>query len=431
MPSKNTISRYLFSALTLCTAIYAWFVPETIRHTTYLISCGMVWATILQIYTELLFALCSSRSTYVPCHSTRKAYAIIAALLPNEQNIVFDILAHYDLIEYSNLTVILAYNSPYDMELMGRLNTYTMKHHTFIPIRIMNSHSKAENLNHVLANYIHEHDAIIGLFDCDHKPCINAFDKAAYRLYTRGYDFVQGKCRVRNNKENALTKFLMFDFEIIYSIFHRSRVATWGYAIFGGSNGYWRSDVIKKYMFDGSMLTEDIDLTVRALLDGRIGYYDDTIVSTELAPLTIASLMSQRLRWAQGWAQVSIKYLIPTIASKHISLRTRIGLLCTFSMRELFPYFNLLVTPLTMVYLYRGGMVSIFGICTSCITLLAYPSMYVGLWRTSPDSFRDNHKTMVRMLFMGLAYSLFTTRISIIAHMRNLISFDLWEVTRR
>ena len=48
-------------------------------------------------------------------------------------------------------------------------------------------------------------------------------------------------------------------------------LASSGY--FGGSNALWRTRVLASYAFDETMLTEDVDVSARALLDGmRISF---------------------------------------------------------------------------------------------------------------------------------------------------------------
>jgi len=65
---------------------------------------------------------------------------------------------------------------------------------------------------------------------------------------------------------------------------------------FGGSNGYWKAEILKEIRMDGSMLTEDIDSSIRATLAGyKIGYSGD-VISSELSPLREATLKKQRLR---------------------------------------------------------------------------------------------------------------------------------------
>jgi hypothetical protein len=76
------------------------------------------------------------------------------------------------------------------------------------------------------------------------------------------------------------------------------------FGLFGGTNGHWRRQVLQEITFKEDLLTEDIDSSIRSTIAGYKVWYDNRIISTELAPLTIAAYLKQRKRWAQGWLQV-------------------------------------------------------------------------------------------------------------------------------
>jgi cellulose synthase/poly-beta-1,6-N-acetylglucosamine synthase-like glycosyltransferase len=59
---------------------------------------------------------------------------------------------------------------------------------------------------------------------------------------------------------------------------------------------------------NASMLTEDIDSALRALSKNVNVVHEINAISYELAPTTCQALWKQRLRWAQGWTQASIKH---------------------------------------------------------------------------------------------------------------------------
>ena len=76
----------------------------------------------------------------------------------------------------------------------------------------------------------------------------------------------------------------------------------------------WRTSVLAQYPFDGSMLTEDVDVSARALLDGhRVGFCPKAR-SGELAPAGARALTAQRLRWFMGWEQVTHK-CVPSMSA--------------------------------------------------------------------------------------------------------------------
>lgn len=417
------------------TALFSFGTPAIVRYIAYMTSFVFVWLTLIEIIIGVAASIITRETPYTPMLPYHKMTAIITALLTNEKDIIMDTMRHYKrMTEYNpNLRVILAYNSPYEMELMKTLNEFAASNPKFTVLNVVGSKSKAENINAALDTIMVEPEDthVIGLFDTDHQPGLNSFEKATYSLYHQGYDFVQGKCRVRNVKENYLTKFIYFDFELIYSVFHKSRQVLWGHAIFGGSNGYWRAQTLKTLKFDKGMLTEDIDLTMRAILAGHKGLYNTSIVSTEMAVSSFAALIKQRLRWAQGWFQVSKKYWLAMLKSD-IPKRTKIGMFLLLGTREVFPYFNLLMTMLVFASIWHGEWkLTPFAIASNSIALLTYPMSVIAVKCIVPHSTYGNMKSFLRMLLIGLLYNWLLIYISIRAHMREFMNFDVWEPTSR
>ena len=131
------------------------------------------------------------------------------------------------------------------------------------------------------------------------------------------------------------------EFDKIYAVSHPGRAATWGFGLFTGSNGYWRSTLLRDLRMNGDMLTEDIDSSLRAVSRGAKTVHDLNVVSYELAPTTLKSFWNQRLRWAQGWAQASSKHIVltfnkPTYGAR--SMVNRAGLVSLLFIRELSYY---------------------------------------------------------------------------------------------
>ena len=118
---------------------------------------------------------------------------------------------------------------------------------------------------------------------------------------------------IRNGEESALAKLVAVEFEQIYAVAHPGRAAVHGFGIFGGSNGYWRASALERIRLRGSFLTEDIEASMRLLAAGGRIVNDPGLISRELAPETISALWKQRMRWAQGWFQVSVRHLPPIL----------------------------------------------------------------------------------------------------------------------
>ena len=131
------------------------------------------------------------------------------------------------------------------------------------------------------------------------------------------------------------------EFDKIYAVSHPGRAALWKFGLFTGSNGYWRSSLIRDLKMHGHMLTEDIDSSLRAVSRGASTVHDLNVISYELAPITFKSFWNQRLRWAQGWAQASLRHL-KLVATKpqsgKRSLLQRFGLVSLLFIREMSYY---------------------------------------------------------------------------------------------
>lgn len=56
--------------------------------------------------------------------------------------------------------------------------------------------------------------------------------------------------------------------QVRHGVDHVMRNCTYGIAMFGGSNGFWRTPALRFIGMDPRMLTEDIDASIRAMCYG-------------------------------------------------------------------------------------------------------------------------------------------------------------------
>jgi cellulose synthase/poly-beta-1,6-N-acetylglucosamine synthase-like glycosyltransferase len=186
------------------------------------------------------------------------------------------------------------------------------------------SHSKAENLNFVMTKQA-EHAArdpsiavdYIMIMDADHMPAPGALAHAVGLLEAdQSAAAVQGCCTVDISRSaddwrsQMLATVIACEYAEIYSLHHAGGAHVRGFGLFGGSDAVWRAPVITGLQFDGSMLTEDIDLSMRALRAGHRVIYSNAVVSYEEAPPSLAALFRQRVRWVSAWSHnISISTL--------------------------------------------------------------------------------------------------------------------------
>jgi cellulose synthase/poly-beta-1,6-N-acetylglucosamine synthase-like glycosyltransferase len=237
---------------------------------------------------------------------------VMVAYLPNEKDIVVGQLM-YALEELvypkDKLRITLVYNTPISIEpIESQLHSLAAEYDQLTVIKVPKSTSKADNLNHFFSTVTKPTD-FTGIFDTDHCPHPHNVRWAAERFLKEKPDIVQGRCIVYNTNESFLARLIAIEFDKIYAIAHPGRSRMFGFGLFCGSNGWWRTDVICNLKMHGHMLTEDIDSALRAYGSGKKAVHDMNVISYEMAPNTFGAFWKQRMRWTQGWTQASIRHL--------------------------------------------------------------------------------------------------------------------------
>jgi cellulose synthase/poly-beta-1,6-N-acetylglucosamine synthase-like glycosyltransferase len=204
-------------------------------------------------------------------------------------------------------------------------------------------------------------------------------------------------------------------------------------AIFGGSNGYWRIEALRRTRFDPRFMTEDIDASSRALLDGYRIVADRSIVSTELAPTNFRSLWFQRKRWAQGWLEVTLRYQREFWSSKRLTFWQKVYWTYLLLYRELYPPITLQILPLILSLLLLEGAVPLkahwYLWSTALITLASGP--YQTLVAVKNAYVRPSLWTAFEYAIFVFFYVIVKNMISMVAIYDHLMKRTDWVVTRR
>ncbi|KAJ9353831.1 CAZyme family GT2 [Paecilomyces variotii] len=372
---------------------------------------------------------------------------IIVAYLPNEKDIILD-RVHYALekIVYpkDKITINVVYNTPTPIEpLETELRELAREHSNLRIVQVPNSTSKAHNLNYFLT--LDTGSDIIAIFDCDHYTHPYGPRWAIERFMSNPkIDIVQGRCVVFNAAVSFMTGMISVEFDKIYAVSHPGRSALWGFALFTGSNGYWRSPFLREVRMDDKMLTEDIDSSLRSLARGAHIEHDLNVVSYELAPVTWLALWNQRLRWAQGWAAASMRHVIltfnkPTQGSRNKKMR--FGLLSLLLIREMSYYlvtqYCCLVLSVIILHfpknpiafarlIYFQYPISQWLFIVSAICLVAT------LWIT--DRAKSEFISLPMIIMFSILYPIYlvvTAVVGLYGHARQVSKYTSWNTTAR
>jgi cellulose synthase/poly-beta-1,6-N-acetylglucosamine synthase-like glycosyltransferase len=392
--------------------------------------------TAVSIWLEGFLALKRVDPPAEPASPYPPASAIIAAYLPNEAPIIEATVEAFLHVQYpGSLQIILAYNTPKDMpEIEGRLREIARLHPRFVPMRVMTSTSKAQNVNAALPYVTGKFTAV---FDADHQPDPESF-RRGWRWISHGADVVQGHCFIRNGDASWVARMVAIEFEQIYAVSHPGRAKLHGFGIFGGSNGYWRTGLLRELRMHGFMLTEDIDSSMRAVVRGRRIVSDPYLVSRELAPETLPALTKQRLRWAQGWLQISLKWIMPALRARNLSLRQKLGMLQLLAWREVYPWVSMQILPLIAWWAVEAGslaridwFVPLF-VVTSLFTLSTGPGQIYFTYKLADPALKKNRSWFwFYVATSTLFYAGLKNAWNRIAHYKEWRGETAWVVTPR
>lgn len=365
-------------------------------------------------------------------HPIPKCSFLVAAYLPNEQGIILETLQRLLLTverPKAGFEVILAYNTPIDLPIEQDLRLLTQSHPELKLLRVDGSHSKAENLNAALELVTGE---ITCILDADHHPAPDCFRRAWVWL-EQDYDVVQGRNIIRNHGHSLLTQNIAIEFESVYAVSHAAKSFLTDSSIFGGSNGYWRTDVLKKIRFNPAMLTEDIDASMRTLLSGFHIVHDRSILTTELAPVDFNAFWFQRKRWAHGWLEVSLKYQRRVWKSANLTLWQKVYWTYLLYYCVLFSLLALQVLPLIFsLYLYQGAMPSSDNAYLWFSTFVTFASgMYQTLVTLKLSAIRYPLLYFVQYATLIFFYTVLKNMITITGIYDHLHGNNKWVVTPR
>lgn len=401
----------------------------------YIVVVVALLVTAILIWAEGFAALKQDDPPKRPGAPYPPASAIIAAYLPNEAGTVVSTVEAFLALDYpAPLQVILAYNTPQTLPVEAILHEIAHRDPRFVPFRVDGSNSKAQNVNAALSEARGE---FVAVYDADHQPRRDVFLRA-WRWLSNGYDVVQGHCVVRNGDASWITRLVAVEFEAIYAVSHPGRARLHSFGIFGGSNGFWKAGLLSKTRLHGFMLTEDIDSSIRVVEKGYKIKFDAGLISRELAPGSLKALWNQRMRWSQGWFQVSREHLRPVLRSKRLSPRQKLGCLFLLGWREVYPWLSVQMFPIIAFWIQKYGgargidwLVPVF-VLTTLFTLSVGPGQALFAYRLAAPEIGANRRWFWSyVLLSSVFYTEFKNLIARVAQVKELFGERDWRTTPR
>lgn len=152
-----------------------------------------------------------------------------------------------------------------------------------------------------------KYDAV-AIFDADNLVDKRFLLEMNNRL-CKGDKLIQGYLDSKNPYDTWISGTFSIAFWVIDHIWHLAKTNIGLSSVLGGTGMVITTDVLKKNGWGATCLTEDMEFTMKSLVDGiKTTWAHDAIVYDE-KPLTFIQSWNQRKRWAQGQFDVAHRFI--------------------------------------------------------------------------------------------------------------------------
>lgn len=150
-------------------------------------------------------------------------------------------------------------------------------------------------------------DAVV-VFDADNLVHPDFLMEMNSRL-CKGERLIQGYLDSKNPNDTWVSGVFSISFWVVNHIWHLAKYNIGLSSVLGGTGMCISMDILRKYGWGATCLTEDMEFTMKALLEGiPTTWAHDAIVYDE-KPLTFMQSWNQRKRWSQGHFDVAGRYI--------------------------------------------------------------------------------------------------------------------------
>jgi len=221
----------------------------------------------------------------------------------------------------------------------------------------------------------HSDAPFVAVLDADFVPPTDFLRRTVPALLAdSGLAFVQARWGHANRTANWLTRVQGLLLDAHFAVEQEARFRAGLPLSFNGSAGVWNRTAIEQGGgWTGDTLTEDLDLSMRCMMQGwRGAMVSDLVVPGEL-PQTAAAWRAQQARWTKGHAQVARK-LLPKVWSSAMPLWKKTAMtmqMCQFAFYTIaFTSAAISLTLMGMALPYYPG-VNWFGLLATALGIFS------------------------------------------------------------
>lgn len=287
------------------------------------------------------------------------------------------------------------------------------------------------------------HGEFIAIFDADFLPGCDWLIKTVSYFNNPLIGLVQTRWSHINKSFSLLTRAQAFALDLHFTLEQSGRNQG-GYPInFNGTAGIWRkSCILDAGNWDGSTLTEDLDLSYRAQLKGWKFIYLEEVATPSELPIAISAAKSQQFRWNKGGAQNFIRWIPKVMKHTKLSLTAKWHAFVHLFSSSLFVIaFLIAVLSVPMLYIQNEYAIGNpikwlhhISIISILILILSHWVVHKKLYGTHGKKLFQYLLDLFAFLMIALGFTLHNTLAVIEAYLRvpsNFIRTPKFNITTR
>ncbi len=242
----------------------------------------------------------------------------------------------------------------------------------------------------------------IAIFDADFIPHKNFLKKTLPFFFDEKIGMVQTRWEHINGDYSFLTKAQALALDGHFVIEQTVRNNAGFFINFNGTGGIWRRNCIDDAgSWHSDTLTEDLDLSYRAQLNGWKFIFLKDFTSPAELPSEINALKSQQFRWTKGAIETA-KKILPLVWKSNVPLRVKLQSTFHLTNNLVFPFILLAaILNVPLIFIKNSGSHELYFAVMS-LFVLAFISSFMFYLYSQKDIHEDWRKKIVLFpLFMA------------------------------
>jgi cellulose synthase/poly-beta-1,6-N-acetylglucosamine synthase-like glycosyltransferase len=242
----------------------------------------------------------------------------------------------------------------------------------------------------------------IAIFDADFMPRKNFLKETIPFFNDEKVGMVQTRWEHLNGNYSILTKAQALALDGHFVIEQTVRNKAGFFINFNGTGGVWRKDCIENAgNWHADTLTEDLDLSYRAQLNGWKFIFLKDFTSPAELPSELSALKTQQFRWTKGAIETA-KKILPVLWKSKVSMRVKLQSTFHLTNNLVFPFILLAaILNVPLVFIKNSGEHELYFAFMS-IFVLAFISTFLLYLYSQKDVRADWRKKIVLFpLFMA------------------------------